>query len=356
MLDNAVRYGHDGRRGRARPQRRQRGRSPSRDDGAGRRAGGAASAIFEPGARGAAGRATQGAGLGLALARRLARTAGGDVIVSMTAAAAPSRSRCRLHEGTVATCRAKASGATRRVPRRAHRNRQRLLLPPAGRDHRARPRAGDGAHAPRPRRHAAHAAADGQAVDGHRGGASGADVRARAHRPRAGRSTPTAPRRCCRSSARTARAQLAAPAHAERHFDVVHVHNPVGAFLPALAAVWSRAPVTVGTMHSVVPEGTACCERRAAPCSTCCGRLDARIAVSRRWSTRSSPSFPELDVDVIPNGVDTTFFSPDAPPLGARRRQAHDRLRRPLRPAQRGPPHDRGVHAAARRRATTSGS
>ena len=38
--------------------------------------------IFEPGARGEAGRGTQGAGLGLALARRLARSAGGDVTVS----------------------------------------------------------------------------------------------------------------------------------------------------------------------------------------------------------------------------------------------------------------------------------
>jgi signal transduction histidine kinase len=38
--------------------------------------------IFEPGARGEAGRSTQGAGLGLALARRLARSAGGDVTVS----------------------------------------------------------------------------------------------------------------------------------------------------------------------------------------------------------------------------------------------------------------------------------
>ena len=37
--------------------------------------------IFEPGARGEAGRSTQGAGLGLALARRLARSAGGDVTV-----------------------------------------------------------------------------------------------------------------------------------------------------------------------------------------------------------------------------------------------------------------------------------
>ncbi len=38
-------------------------------------------AVFEPGGRGAAGRAGRGAGLGLPLARRLARTAGGDVVL-----------------------------------------------------------------------------------------------------------------------------------------------------------------------------------------------------------------------------------------------------------------------------------
>ena len=40
-----------------------------------------------------------------------------------------------------------------------------------------------------------------------------------------------------------------------RHrFDVVHVHNPFGAMLPYTAIVRSRAPATVGTFHSVVPE------------------------------------------------------------------------------------------------------
>ena len=40
--------------------------------------------VFEPGMRGAAGRAGRGAGLGLPLARRLARTAGGDVVLGET--------------------------------------------------------------------------------------------------------------------------------------------------------------------------------------------------------------------------------------------------------------------------------
>lgn len=41
--------------------------------------------IFEPGTRGAAGGARRGAGLGLPLARRLARTAGGDVLAAASA-------------------------------------------------------------------------------------------------------------------------------------------------------------------------------------------------------------------------------------------------------------------------------
>jgi signal transduction histidine kinase len=80
VLDNAVRYGRTvvgvdvGRNGASAV-------ISVDDDGPGV-APGEEDRIFEPGARGAAGHATQGAGLGLALARRLARTAGGDVTVS----------------------------------------------------------------------------------------------------------------------------------------------------------------------------------------------------------------------------------------------------------------------------------
>ncbi len=41
----------------------------------------------------------------------------------------------------------------------------------------------------------------------------------------------------------------------ERRFDVVHVHNPFGVALPIISIMRSKAPVTVATIHSVVPEG-----------------------------------------------------------------------------------------------------
>jgi phosphatidylinositol alpha-mannosyltransferase len=100
-------------------------------------------------------------------------------------------------------------------------------------------------------------------------------------------------------------------------FDVVHVHNPIGPFLPLAATLWSRAPVTVGTMHSVVPDGYRLLQAARPAVASVLRRLDARIAVSQAVVDSLSPSFPDLDWDVVPNGVDTDFFSPDAHPLGS---------------------------------------
>jgi phosphatidyl-myo-inositol alpha-mannosyltransferase len=41
-------------------------------------------------------------------------------------------------------------------------------------------------------------------------------------------------------------------------FDVLHVHNPFGVSLPIISIARSRARVTVGTIHSVVPEPLPC--------------------------------------------------------------------------------------------------
>jgi len=100
-------------------------------------------------------------------------------------------------------------------------------------------------------------------------------------------------------------------------FDVVHIHNPIGAFLPAAAAIWSPAPVTVGTLHSVVPDGYRILNAMRRPVHHILRQLDTRIAVSQAVVDSLSPYFPELSWDVIPNGVDTDFFSPAASPLGA---------------------------------------
>ena len=77
-------------------------------------------------------------------------------------------------------------------------------------------------------------------------------------------------------------------------------------------------------------------------------RLDALDRVSEAVVDSLQPFFPARRFTTIPNGIDTDFFSPDAEPLPSSRRQADDRLRRPVRPAQRRQAHDRRVHRAAR--------
>ena len=98
----------------------------------------------------------------------------------------------------------------------------------------------------------------------------------------------------------------------------MHVHNPVGPILPLAAIRWSRAPVTVGTMHSVVPDGyrlLQAARRPLRPDPPAPRRAHRRLR--RRWSTRCRRSSRASTGTTIPNGVDTDFFSPDAEPLGS---------------------------------------
>ena len=101
---------------------------------------------------------------------------------------------------------------------------------------------------------------------------------------------------------------------ARGRFDVVHVHNPFGVAMPIIAIMRSRAPVTVGTIHSVVPDGYKPLRLMRRPLRTVFARLDARIAVSEAVIDSVQPHFPGLSFEVIPNGVDTDFFSPGAAP------------------------------------------
>ena len=78
LLDNAVRYGRSGSNSSLARERLVASIQVT-DDGPGVAAD-ERRRIFEPGARGAAGRARRGAGLGLALARRLVRSAGGEIV------------------------------------------------------------------------------------------------------------------------------------------------------------------------------------------------------------------------------------------------------------------------------------
>jgi phosphatidylinositol alpha-mannosyltransferase len=100
-----------------------------------------------------------------------------------------------------------------------------------------------------------------------------------------------------------------------RRFDVVHVHNPFGAMLPITAIRRSRAPVTVGTFHSVIPARHPLLRAAGRPLRRVFQRLDACISVSDAVIDSLQPHFPGLSFTTIPNGIDTAFFTPDADPL-----------------------------------------
>jgi len=101
----------------------------------------------------------------------------------------------------------------------------------------------------------------------------------------------------------------------ERKFDVLHVHNPFGVMLPIAATMRSRAPVTVATYHSVVPPNYKLLRMFVPLLWKVMRRLDGRIAVSEAIVGSIEPFFPGLDFQIIPNGIDVDFFSPEARPI-----------------------------------------
>jgi phosphatidyl-myo-inositol alpha-mannosyltransferase len=103
----------------------------------------------------------------------------------------------------------------------------------------------------------------------------------------------------------------------DARFDVVHVHNPFGTLLPISSILCSRAPVTVGTLHSVVPDCYRPLRTARPVLDRVLARLDARLCVSTAVIDSLFPYFPKLHFEAIPNGVDTEFFSPEAKPIPA---------------------------------------
>jgi len=108
-----------------------------------------------------------------------------------------------------------------------------------------------------------------------------------------------------------------------RGLDVLHVHNPFGVMLPMTAIARSTARVTVGTFHSVVPDGYRPLRWSRGILRRLLSKLDARIAVSAAVVASIGTHFAGFGFDVIPNGVDTNFFTPTAgtlPWLNGRKR------------------------------------
>ena len=100
----------------------------------------------------------------------------------------------------------------------------------------------------------------------------------------------------------------------DRGFDVIHVHAPYNPPFPAWAI--ANAPddaVVVATFHSVFPQ-TIGMDILAEWTRPWIERLDGRICVSEACIGSLVPYYPYA-YDVIPNGIDTDHFSPDAEPV-----------------------------------------
>ncbi|MHB1501003.1 MAG: glycosyltransferase family 4 protein [Candidatus Dormibacteria bacterium] len=95
-------------------------------------------------------------------------------------------------------------------------------------------------------------------------------------------------------------------------FDVVHIHEPLMPALPVNVLRLNRTAAAVGTFHAYARQnlgyyyGRPILRRQFR-------RLDDCIAVSEPARAFVSRYFP-AEYTVIPNGIDPTFFRPDAPP------------------------------------------
>lgn len=94
-------------------------------------------------------------------------------------------------------------------------------------------------------------------------------------------------------------------------YDIVHVHSPLTPVLPLLAIAEARCPV-VGTFHTYFDGRSLGYTVFRRALQKRLDRLDAAIAVSQTATTALTRYF-EADWRIIPNGIDTTLFRPDAP-------------------------------------------
>ncbi|MCL4474357.1 MAG: glycosyltransferase family 4 protein [Actinobacteria bacterium] len=96
-------------------------------------------------------------------------------------------------------------------------------------------------------------------------------------------------------------------------FDVIHAHSPLTPILPLLAVRRSKAPVTVGTFHTYFDRshGYGLLKKKFMESMN---MMDGKIVVSDACVEALSRYF-DTDYKVIPNGVDTSYFRPEAPQL-----------------------------------------
>jgi phosphatidylinositol alpha-mannosyltransferase len=96
-------------------------------------------------------------------------------------------------------------------------------------------------------------------------------------------------------------------------FDVLQLHSPLFFTLPPLAALLAECP-RIGTFHSYFPPTRIYAALRPILQSQIVNRLDGITVVSPSVLRALSRYF-QMDARVIPNGVDTATFTPNAPRL-----------------------------------------
>jgi phosphatidylinositol alpha-mannosyltransferase len=129
---------------------------------------------------------------------------------------------------------------------------------------------------------------------------------------RVGESIPVAANgsTCRFTGGRGLRSALRALLRRER-YDLLHVHAPLAPALPMIALEEAECPV-VGTFHAYHDRSLAYLLGRRY-FQGLMDRIDASIAVSAAARDAVAKYF-STDWTIIPNGVDTTLFNPEAPP------------------------------------------
>jgi phosphatidyl-myo-inositol alpha-mannosyltransferase len=99
------------------------------------------------------------------------------------------------------------------------------------------------------------------------------------------------------------------------NFDILHMHSPLVLTLPPLAIVAADCP-SVATFHSYFDHSAIYQALKRPLKSFILDKLAGSIAVSASCIRALRPYF-KIDPRIIPNGIDTTLFSPAAPPVAA---------------------------------------
>lgn len=97
----------------------------------------------------------------------------------------------------------------------------------------------------------------------------------------------------------------------EQNFDVIHAHSPLTPTLPFLALRKSNATATIGTFHTYFDRSRSY-SLFSKKIARHMDMMDAKIVVSPVCIDALSRYF-DTEYTFIPNGVDTNFFSPEAP-------------------------------------------